>query len=282
MAHRNRVLADYRLHELREVYLEIFCTTKTSVDNPLLAPSGGSKTFLVIDEGYLDSYEGYWVEDEEDGAEGFLEADEDTFCVYDDERIQRRPLPRKRQGRQGIRRKPLLQKQGRQVESCRRSDRCLASRRTMGQDQSWDDWSWYESEEGYAAKQKGKKGKKGKGKGKFGKDGKDGKSGSKDGAAQLADAAQSSTATATTIYVDHMNPLNFSFMATTEKQTSCIAQPLTPTSMVLDLGCTRAMASRVAAQDLMKFCDQNPDCGIWYQIAETASQFTFANSDVHV
>ena len=79
MAHRNRVLADYRLNELREVYLEIFCTTKTSVDNPL-APSGhgGSKTFLLIDEGYLDSHEGYWFEDEEDGTEGFLEADEDT------------------------------------------------------------------------------------------------------------------------------------------------------------------------------------------------------------
>ena len=73
MAHQNRVLADYRLNELREVYLEIFCTTKTSVDNPLLAPSGhgGRKTFLVIDEGYLDNQEGYWVEDEEDGTEGF-------------------------------------------------------------------------------------------------------------------------------------------------------------------------------------------------------------------
>ena len=60
MAHRNRVLADYRLAELREIYLEIFCTTKTA--------------FLVIDEGYLDSHEGYWVEDEEDGTEGFLDA----------------------------------------------------------------------------------------------------------------------------------------------------------------------------------------------------------------
>ena len=101
-------------------------------------------------------------------------------------------------------------------------------------DQSWDDWSWYESEEAYAAKGKGKKGKKGKGK--------DGKSGSKDGTAQLADAAQSSTTTATTFYVDHLNSLNLSFMATTEEQTSFIAQPLTSTSMVLDLGCTRAMA----------------------------------------
>ena len=129
MAHRIRVLADYRLNELREVYLEIFCTTKTSVDNPLLAPSdGGRKKFLVIDEGYLDSHEGYWVEDEEDGTEGFLEADEDTFWVYDDEnytwfqrrfqrkkdeeRIQRRSPKRERQGRQRIRRKTLLQEEG--------------------------------------------------------------------------------------------------------------------------------------------------------------------------
>ena len=39
------------------------------------------------------------------------------------------------------------------------------------------------------------------------------------------------------------------------------------------------MASRVGAQDLMKFCDHNPDCGIWYHIAETTSQFTFATSE---
>ncbi|CAE7547478.1 unnamed protein product, partial [Symbiodinium sp. CCMP2456] len=94
MTHRNRVLADYRLIELREVYLEVFCTTKTTVDNPLLAPSGhgGRKTFLVLDEGHMDFFgsdgykcEGYWVEDEEDGTEGFLEADDDSFWVYDDE-----------------------------------------------------------------------------------------------------------------------------------------------------------------------------------------------------
>ena len=68
-------------------------------------------------------------------------------------------------------------------------------------------------------------------------------------------------------------------MATEEEKTSFIAQPPTPTSMVLDLGCTRTMASRVGAQDLMKFCDHNPDCGIWYHIAETTSQFTFATSE---
>ena len=59
-------------------------------------------------------------------------------------------------------------------------------------------------------------------------------------------------------------------MATEEKNESFIAQPLTP---------TRAMTSRAAAQDLMKFCDQILDCGIWYQVTETTSQFTFANSE---
>ena len=39
----------------------------------------------MIVEGYLDNHEGYWVEDEEDEAEGFLEADEDAFWVYDEE-----------------------------------------------------------------------------------------------------------------------------------------------------------------------------------------------------
>ena len=73
--------------------------------------------------------------------------------------------------------------------------------------------------------------------------------------------------------------MNFSFMATKEEKTSFIAQPLTPISMVLDLECTRAMGSRVAAQDLMKFYDHNSDCGIWYHIAETTSQFSFANSE---
>ena len=59
--------------------------------------------------GYLDSHEGYWVEDEEDGTEGFLEADEDTFWVYDDENytwFQRRFQGRKmKRGFKGGRRK---------------------------------------------------------------------------------------------------------------------------------------------------------------------------------
>ena len=85
-------------------------------------------------------------------------------------------------------------------------------------------------------------------------------------------------AAAVTFYTSNLDFNDFSLMAT-ENHEAFITQPLTPTSMVLDLGCTRAMTSRVAAQDLMKFCDQNKDCGIWYNIAESQSKFTFANSE---
>ncbi|OLP79444.1 hypothetical protein AK812_SmicGene40280 [Symbiodinium microadriaticum] len=39
------------------------------------------------------------------------------------------------------------------------------------------------------------------------------------------------------------------------------------------------VAYRDLMNSLMKFCDQNSDCGIWYTIAETTSQFTCANSE---
>ena len=76
MTHRGRVLQQYTTTELRTVFIEMFCTTKTSVDNPLMQPTGagGRRSFLVLDEGELDGTFGYWAEDEEDGTEGFLDA----------------------------------------------------------------------------------------------------------------------------------------------------------------------------------------------------------------
>ena len=296
MAHRNRPLADYRIQELREVYLEVFCTTRTSVENPLLAPSGhaGRKTFLVLDEGYLDTYEGFWVEDEEDGAEGFLELDEDTFWVFDDDSaawFQRRFQGRKmRRGKGGGKHKGKGKGKGRggrrffkkkKGRSHMTEDQSDAWQAWDWQDQSWDeDWSWQETEESYAAKGKGKKGKKGKGKGKWSKDGKgDGKDHFSNAASESSSAptSQPKAIAASTFFTMH----NFSslfeierkeevqddvpqllreqvYMATPESEMSYLTHALTPTSMVLDLGCTRAMTSWRAAKDLMEFCDQNP------------------------
>jgi len=35
----------------------------------------------LLDEGELEGTDGYWAEDDEDGAEGFLDALEDVFWV---------------------------------------------------------------------------------------------------------------------------------------------------------------------------------------------------------
>ena len=86
MRHRNRTMDQYRVGELRETFIEMFCTVKTAVDNPMMNPSGsgGRGAFLVPEEGDPDGSFGYWAEDEEDGAEGFLDALEDVFWIWDD------------------------------------------------------------------------------------------------------------------------------------------------------------------------------------------------------
>jgi len=86
MTHRNRTIDQYRVGELRETFIEMFCTVKTAVDNPMMNPSGagGRRAFLVFEEGDLDGNFGSWAEDEEDGAEGFLDALEDVFWIWDD------------------------------------------------------------------------------------------------------------------------------------------------------------------------------------------------------
>ena len=86
MTHRNRTVDQYRVTELRETFIEMFCTVKTAVDNPIMNPSGsgGRRAFLALEEGDLDGSFGYWAEVEEDGAEGFLDALEDVFWIWDD------------------------------------------------------------------------------------------------------------------------------------------------------------------------------------------------------
>ena len=133
----------------------------------------------------------------------------------------------------------------------------------------------------YAMKGKGKKGKKGKNKGKWSS--KDGKGdGGKDHFANTASETpqpRSSTTHQTffTMNADYdllrefeskedlhvpQDPCVQSFMSVPEDQFSYLTHALTPTSMVLDLGCTRAMSSKRAAHGLMEFCDAHPDCGL--------------------
>ena len=209
MTHRNRTMDQYREGELRETFIEMFCTVKTAVDNPMMNPSGsgGRRAFLVIEEGDLDGSFGYWAEDEEDGAEGFLDALEDVFWIWDDNdyswfqrRFQGRRT-RKGKGKGKGRKGKGKGKGGRRFFRPRNKGKGKGKRKGKShlvEDESYyanEDWQGYENEnwnEGYWAYEdetawqsqgwdewqeydeygyfqgKGKKGKKGKGKGKKG------------------------------------------------------------------------------------------------------------------
>ena len=64
---------------LRDIFIEMFCNPRTAVSNPVLKNTGhgGRRSFIVLDEGWLDGSLGFGAEDEDDGAEGFLDARED-------------------------------------------------------------------------------------------------------------------------------------------------------------------------------------------------------------
>ena len=51
----------------------------------MMQPSGigQRRSSLVLEEGECEGSDGDWAEDDEDGAEGFLDALEDVFWVYD-------------------------------------------------------------------------------------------------------------------------------------------------------------------------------------------------------
>ena len=209
MTHRNRTMDQYRVGELRETFIEMFCTVKTAVDNPMMNPSGsgGRRAFLVIEEGDLDGSFGYWAEDEEDGAEGFLDALEDVFWIWDENDyswFQRRFQGRRtRKGKGKGKGRKGKGKGGRRFFRPRNKGKGKGKGKRKGQghlveDESYyanEEWQGYENEnwnEGYWAYEdetawqsqgwdewqeydeygyfqgKGKKGKKGKGKGKKG------------------------------------------------------------------------------------------------------------------
>ena len=64
MTHRNRTMDQYRIGEVRDIFIEMFCTMTTAVDNPMMNPSrsGGRRAFLMLDKGELEGNFGYWAE----------------------------------------------------------------------------------------------------------------------------------------------------------------------------------------------------------------------------
>ncbi|CAE7948403.1 Klp59C [Symbiodinium sp. KB8] len=126
------------------------CGSATGVDFIMAIGHGGRQTFLVIEEGYLDTREGYSVEDTEDGAEDFLVADDDTFWVYDDDiytwfqrRFQGRKMRRGFKGRRKGKRKGGKGSGGRRFFKNRKGKSSLADAQT----DAWQaDGQWHDSQ----------------------------------------------------------------------------------------------------------------------------------------
>ena len=160
MTHRGRTLAEYTVQELRDLFLEMFCTTRTAVDNPMMQPSGMAqrRSFLVMEEGEIDGTTGYWAEDEEDGAEGFLEALDDVFWVYDDNvytwyqrRFQGRSTRRGKGGKNKMRKGRGKGRGGRRFFRSRRKGKGKGRRKgrshMVGEEGYEEDWQEEEEEE---------------------------------------------------------------------------------------------------------------------------------------
>ena len=75
-------IENYTFEAIKEVFLELFCAPRSSLDNPSLRASGqgsGPRSFVVLEDGTMDGAAGHWVQDDETGEEGFIGETDDTF-----------------------------------------------------------------------------------------------------------------------------------------------------------------------------------------------------------
>ena len=112
MSFRQIEINQYTYLQVKQLFMELFCTTRTGIADPTIRHTKRS-TFLVSEEGECDGEQGYWVVEEETGEEGFVSLfSEDDFWVlsakggYTKKRVfNRRFKPGKGKGRGGKQRK---------------------------------------------------------------------------------------------------------------------------------------------------------------------------------
>jgi hypothetical protein len=287
---RGRTVQTYTFDSVREIFIELFCAPKSSLENPNLRASGGGnerqRNFCVIESGDLEGNTGYWVEDDESGEVGFVPEFEDTFWIFDDVhevwaskhfkgRTMRRGNPKgggKGKGYKGFKKfVPFWKKKG---KGGGKGDK-------------------NQSQEASANLAKGKSkgnGKKGKSKGKGKADSK-GESG-KTWIAEESETVPTSSALAAPAaetwwqseWSEDTTWNEASFFVTAEEKDkshsylTCwdrLDLKTNPTFAVLDLGCTKAMASRYA---INLFVKEAGKYGITWEYLPSSSRFSFANS----
>ena len=76
----------HTLESLRTELVELFCTPKSSMENPSLRVSGHvssmNRTFIV--ENHAEDYFGQWAKDEVTGEQGYIDDEISCFWTWDD------------------------------------------------------------------------------------------------------------------------------------------------------------------------------------------------------
>ena len=78
-------MQNYSVNELRTVFIEMFCKTKASADNPMMQPTGaGQRRSLRLKENLKAHLATGQKIQKMELQEGFLDALEDAFWIYND------------------------------------------------------------------------------------------------------------------------------------------------------------------------------------------------------
>ena len=79
MSLRRIDMTQYTYLQVKQLFMELFCTTRTGIIADPTIRHAKRSTFLFADEGECDGDLGYWVFEEETGEEGFV-----SLCAEDD------------------------------------------------------------------------------------------------------------------------------------------------------------------------------------------------------
>ena len=76
----------YTLENVRTVFVELFCTPESSMENPSLRVSGNvnSMNRSSIVEDYAEAEFGQWAKDEVTGEQGYVDDERSWFWTLDD------------------------------------------------------------------------------------------------------------------------------------------------------------------------------------------------------
>ena len=89
-------MTQYTYQGVRELFMELFCITRTGISDPMIQHRRRTN-FFVVEEGEMENEDGFWVIDEDTHEEGFVSLyTEDDFWVLGAKGYSRRRITGRR------------------------------------------------------------------------------------------------------------------------------------------------------------------------------------------